>query len=167
VTVPDYVLQRALAAVEGEEEEEPLAQVRTQLANVRRYSSAYITSTSSPVSISRRVFLHKVMTSPVERLLEKRGPEQDFQRVGACVTFFLMIYRESHWFIFTQASSATFQIRFIFAFALPRFGWILGVVFPPSIIILRVVLVLYLTYSVAFLCCLPHHIDSNIGLSLF
>lgn len=37
----DYVLQRALSVVEGEQRETLLSKVRPQLMNMRRYSSAY------------------------------------------------------------------------------------------------------------------------------
>jgi pumilio RNA-binding family len=38
---PDYVLQRALRVVEGEQKEALLAEVRPLLVTMRRYSSAY------------------------------------------------------------------------------------------------------------------------------
>jgi hypothetical protein len=37
----DYVLQRALSVAEGEQKEALINKVRPQLANMRRYSSAY------------------------------------------------------------------------------------------------------------------------------
>jgi len=52
VTFIDYVLQRALAVVEGEQKEVLIAMVRPQLAIMQKYSSAYskhlISSTPSP-----------------------------------------------------------------------------------------------------------------------
>lgn len=37
----DYVLQRALTVVEGEQKEALISKIRPQLATMRRYSSAY------------------------------------------------------------------------------------------------------------------------------
>ncbi|CCM02367.1 uncharacterized protein FIBRA_04462 [Fibroporia radiculosa] len=55
----NYVLQRALSVVEGEQREALVSKVRPQLANMRRYSSAYSK--------------HLVA---IERLLEKAAPTQ-------------------------------------------------------------------------------------------
>jgi pumilio RNA-binding family len=41
VRLLDYVLQRALQVVEGEQRHVLVAKVKPQLANMRRYSSAY------------------------------------------------------------------------------------------------------------------------------
>ena len=39
--LPDYVLQRALTVVEGEQKDVLVSKIRPQLATMRRYSSAY------------------------------------------------------------------------------------------------------------------------------
>jgi pumilio RNA-binding family len=68
----DYVLQRALSVSEGEQKEALINKIRPQLANMRRYSSAYskhlISSACSSCSSSEFIVDEVVV---VERLLEK------------------------------------------------------------------------------------------------
>jgi pumilio RNA-binding family len=65
----DYVLQRALRVVEGEQKEALLAEVRPLLVTMRRYSSAYSKHLlASGCSIDRAKA--RADLAPVERLLD-------------------------------------------------------------------------------------------------
>jgi pumilio RNA-binding family len=67
----DYVLQRALAVVDGEQKEALISKIRPQLMSMRRYSSAYskhLISSTSSFKARKRHYSNKLI---VERLLEK------------------------------------------------------------------------------------------------
>ena len=88
---PDYVLQRALSVVEGEQKDLLVSKIRPQLTTMRRYSSAY-----SKHLISSEIFLYTItywrllMLNIVERLLEKttqsshsvNGNSENFNRTS-------------------------------------------------------------------------------------
>ena len=89
---PDYVLQRALSVVEGEQKDLLVSKIRPQLTTMRRYSSAY----SKHLISSESIFLYTItywrllMLNIVERLLEKttqsshgvNGNSENFNRTS-------------------------------------------------------------------------------------
>ena len=88
----DYVLQRALSVVEGEQKDLLVSKIRPQLTTMRRYSSAY----SKHLISSESIFLYTItywrllMLNIVERLLEKttqsshsvNGNSENFNRTS-------------------------------------------------------------------------------------
>ncbi|PCH38074.1 ARM repeat-containing protein [Wolfiporia cocos MD-104 SS10] len=70
----NYVLQRALSVVEGEQKAVLIAKVRPQLINMRRYSSAYSKHLIASKCCCRPIYvLTWLIAFPVERLIGKQS----------------------------------------------------------------------------------------------